>query len=80
MRGAEFYVPLEGLIDFAKERVRLEKEVESLSADADKLHKKLANEDFLTHADADEIDKTKGRYEEAAAKLERVKANLALLV
>ena len=79
VQGAELYVPLAGLIDFAKERARLGKEAEFLSEDAEKLRKKLSNEDFLTHADAEEIQKTKERFEQAAAKLERVKANLALL-
>ena len=54
----EIYVELEGLVDFEAERTRLIKERDKKAAELNKLEKKLANEGFITKADASVIEKT----------------------
>jgi valyl-tRNA synthetase len=77
--GATLYVPLEGLIDFAKERARLEKELMTLSQDAERLLKKMSNQDFITHAPADEVEKTKTRLNETKERIRHLGDNISTL-
>jgi valyl-tRNA synthetase len=53
--GAQVAVPLEGLVDFAQERARLEKEKEKLQKEATKLEAQLANADFVERAPAEKV-------------------------
>jgi valyl-tRNA synthetase len=78
--GAEIYVPLEGLVDFAHERERVGKELAAAEADLDRLTRKLANEGFLAKASAEIVAKDRARAAEltdAAAKLTAQLAELA---
>ena len=50
MAGVEIFVPLEGLIDFEKEKQRLNKEMSLLDADLKHLEERLSNPDFKAHA------------------------------
>ncbi len=59
--GAELAVPLEGLIDFAKEIDRLEKETAKLSGEAEKLIAQLANENFVSRAPAEKVEEIRAR-------------------
>jgi valyl-tRNA synthetase len=77
--GAELFVPLEGLIDFAKEKGRLEKELETIKSDVDRLNKKLANGEFLTNAPAEEIQKTKDRLSESLERSKHLEENILTL-
>ncbi len=77
--GADLYVPLEGLIDFVKEKGRLEKEVSTLRQDVDRLSKKLSNSDFLTHAPDDEVAKVKARLTESNERIHRLEENIDAL-
>ena len=61
------YVPLKGLIDFDKERKRLEKDMSVAKANIASREMRLAQENFLKHAPQEQIDKTKAEL--AAAKL-----------
>ena len=54
--GAEGYIPLEGLIDLAAERDRLQKEVQKVSGFIDGSRKKLSNEGFVKNAPANVVD------------------------
>ena len=76
VNGATVYVLLEGIIDFAQEQVRLEKEIGKLSKDLSGMNKKLGNEDFLKKAPADVVD---GVREKHAALLEKQHALEATL-
>jgi valyl-tRNA synthetase len=67
------------LIDFAKERLRLEKELASLKEDAERLNKKLNNHDFVTNAPADEVAKTKDRLQDAHERIHRLEENISTL-
>ncbi len=77
--GATMYVPLEGLIDFAKERARLEKELASLGVDAERLSKKLSNQDFVTHAPTEEVEKAKARLKETQERVRHLGDNISTL-
>ena len=77
--GADLYVPLEGLIDFSKERSRLEKELLSIRSDADRLAKKLSNQDFLTHAPKEEVAKAENRLKDSQERAKRLSENIAIL-
>ena len=50
MAGLEIAVPLEGLIDFDKERARLERELTKLGSEYEGLERRLANQDFISRA------------------------------
>ena len=77
--GADFYVPLEGLIDFEKEKARLEKELAQLKEDVERLSKKLANQDFISHAPEEEVLKTKERLRESQERSLRLQDNISTL-
>jgi valyl-tRNA synthetase len=77
--GAQLFVPLSGLIDFAKERGRLEKELNSIREDAERLSKKMANQDFRAHAPAEEVQKVQARLDEAAGRIRHLEQNIAAL-
>ena len=75
----EMYLPLEGLIDFGKEKERLEKEKTALEADLARLKERLENPDFIARAPADKVEEVRTRLAESAAKRERVHGHLAAL-
>ncbi len=74
--GLTLYVPLEGLVDFAAETARLDKEIAKLVKEAEPSRKKLTNEGFLQKAPAEVVEKEKAKVEEADSKLERLRASL----
>ena len=59
--GAEIAIPLEGLIDFAKETDRLEKESAKLTMEAEKLNAQLSNENFVARAAAEKVEEIRAR-------------------
>ena len=77
--GLEVYIGLSGLVDFAAERARLEKERGKLAADAAKFEKKLSNPGFLAKAAPEIVEKDRAKLAEIADKLSRVEAQLAEL-
>jgi valyl-tRNA synthetase len=66
-------VPMQGLIDVAAERGRLEKQRERLNADLGRARGKLANANFVRNAPADVVAKERQRADE----FERTLAQLA---
>jgi len=71
--GATFVLPLAGVIDVAKEQVRLKKEVERLERDIAAIDRKLADEAFLAKAPPEIVEVQRERREEASG----VRARLA---
>jgi valyl-tRNA synthetase len=61
------FLELAGIIDFAAERARLQKEIERLAKDIQKFDAKLANADFRAKADPEVIEETEERRAEAEA-------------
>jgi len=77
--GAEVAVPLEGLIDFEKERNRLGKEKEKLRAESSKLEVQLANPQFAERAPAEKVNELRARLADIAqraAQLDQTIENL----
>jgi valyl-tRNA synthetase len=72
-------VPLEGLIDFDKERARLEKELSKLINEREGLEKRLANQDFISRASADVVASTRSRADELADQITKLRAMIAAL-
>jgi valyl-tRNA synthetase len=70
--GAVIAVSLEGLIDFDKERARLEKEMGKMVGERDGLEKRLVNQDFISRAAADVVAATRDRSAELADQIEKL--------
>lgn len=64
MQGAEIAVPLEGLIDFAKERERLENQIKKLNVELGQLNGQLGNENFVAKAPVEKVQDLRGRVAE----------------
>ena len=74
--GATVFVPLEGVLDVAKETDRLEKELKKIGLELTKVARKLNNEDFLGKAPADVVDKVKEKHRQFLEKQQKLQANL----
>ncbi|MBV9570650.1 MAG: valine--tRNA ligase [Alphaproteobacteria bacterium] len=72
-------IPLGAVIDFAKERARLEKELAKAQSEIAKIDGKLNNADFVARAPEEIIDEQKERRAEAAALAERLNQALGML-
>jgi valyl-tRNA synthetase len=70
------FVRLEGIIDFAKEAGRLEKEITKLDSELNTVTQKLNNTNFMTKAPADVVKKVQNRHAEVSAKLEKLQSTL----
>src|SRR5690625_5126076 len=77
--GAEIYLPLEGLIDVAKEIERLEKELTKLNAEVDRVQRKLANEVFVKNATEHVVAEEREKEKDYLNKQKRVKERLEKL-
>jgi len=73
---ATVYVPLEGVLDVDKETGRLEKEIKKLDGELVKLSKKLDNQDYLSKAPAEVVQKTKDKHAELSEKQQKLEAQL----
>lgn len=77
--GAELYFPLAGLIDIDQEVGRLEKELNTLNAEVERVDKKLANEGFMAKAPEAVIVEEKEKRAMYAEKRDKVLARIAEL-
>ena len=74
--GAEIFLPLAGLIDIEVEKKRLQKNLDELSGQLDKVSRKLANADFLANAPADVIERERAKKADYQERIERLNRNL----
>ena len=72
-------LPLGDVIDFAKERTRLEKELQKAEGEIARVDAKLNNPDFVSRAPEDVIDEQKEKRAEAEALASRLKEAVARL-
>lgn len=79
MPELEIYIPLASLIDFEKERARLEKEIQRAETEFARVDAKLSNAGFTSKAPKDVIEKETAKRGEAADVLEKLKVSLAKL-
>jgi valyl-tRNA synthetase len=56
VRGEVAALPLKGVIDFAAEKTRLEKELAKVDADIARIDAKLGNADFVARAPEEVVD------------------------
>lgn len=77
--GAELLLPLSGLIDIEQEILRLEKEVQSLNSEVERVEKKLGNQGFVAKAPAKVIEEERAKQADYSAKREKVLARIAEL-
>jgi valyl-tRNA synthetase len=64
----EVFIPLEGVMDLEKERERLQTDRENLMSQIAVIEKKLSNENFVSRAPADVVEKEKARLQEMREK------------
>jgi valyl-tRNA synthetase len=74
--GVEIFVPLEGLIDFEKERARLTQRIEKAEKGMESVSAKLANRNFVERARPEVIEQERGREQELRGEVEKLKSAL----
>jgi valyl-tRNA synthetase len=74
--NAEVAIPLEGLIDFDKERARLEGQIEKLDVELQRLNAQLANSNFVEKAPQDKVDQLRERQIEIDVQMKTLSGNL----
>jgi valyl-tRNA synthetase len=72
----ELYLPLEGLVDYEAERIRLKKELEKIEAEIGKAEQKLQNPNFASKAPPQVLQEHQKRLAEWQAKRDRVRESL----
>ncbi|WP_419828136.1 valine--tRNA ligase [Sphingomonas sp.] len=76
---ATFVLPLEGVIDLAAERARLEKGRTAAAKERDALATRLGNPSFVERAKPEAVEKARADHADKAAEAERLNAALARL-
>jgi valyl-tRNA synthetase len=79
VRGTVAALPLQGVIDFAAEKLRLAKEIEKLKGEAAKIEAKLKNADFVAKAPEEVVEENRDRLTEIGARIEKLSEALARL-
>jgi valyl-tRNA synthetase len=79
VEGVTLVVPLEGLIDNAKERERMERQLQKLDKDLAAIDKKLGNPGFVERAPAEVVQKERERQDELRQGRQQLAAALAAL-
>ena len=70
LHGMDIGLPLAGILDFAAEKARLEKEIKAGEGEVKKIASKLANEGFLAKAPEAVVQENRRRLEEEQTRLE----------
>ncbi|OWZ83895.1 valine--tRNA ligase [Natranaerobius trueperi] len=79
VRGAEIFLPLEGLVNLSEEIERLEKKEKELEKEVDLVESKLSNENFVNKAPKDVVDKEKEKQQDYKVRLQKVTERLDTL-
>jgi len=77
--GAEIALPLEGLIDFDKERERLKNQLVKLDTELQRLNGQLSNKNFVEKAPAEKVQELKDRQSEIEKQIAVLNNNLDAL-
>ena len=75
----EFVIPLEGVIDIAAEKTRLEKALEASTKEAKSLEGRLSNANFVERAKPEAVEKARADHAHHVAEVARLEAALARL-
>jgi valyl-tRNA synthetase len=76
---ATFVLPLEGVIDIAAEKSRLEKAMQAAAKERDSLAQRLGNPSFVERAKPEAVEKARADHAEKTADAERYEAALSRL-
>jgi len=79
VRGEVAALPLKGVIDFAAEKIRLDKELTKADADIKRVDAKLGNEKFVANAPEEIVEEEKEKREAAVARKAKILEALELL-
>ncbi len=79
IKSDEFFVPLETTVDAAKERQRLQKELDHQIGFLESVDKKLGNEKFVANAKPEIIENERRKKADAEAKIKSLQESLASL-
>ncbi|MBK5254143.1 MAG: valine--tRNA ligase [Peptostreptococcaceae bacterium] len=79
MNGAEIYIPLDDLVDYEAELVRLKKEKGRLEKEVERVVKKLANQGFLAKAPKEVIEEEETKKIKYKDMLVKVDERLAMV-
>ncbi len=77
--NAEIAIPLEGLIDFDKERTRLSVQIEKLDMEFQRLNGQLSNKNFVEKAPTEKVEELRERQTEIETQIATLRANLDAL-
>ena len=77
--NVEIAIPLEGLIDFDKERERLENQLTKLSTENERLENQLKNKNFVERAPAEKVQEIRDRVAEIETQTSALNQNLEAL-
>ncbi len=77
--GMEIYIPLEGLIDIAAEAQRVDRELQKVVHELDRVNRKLSNRDFLARAPAEVVAKERETQRELGEASEKLARHLGML-
>jgi valyl-tRNA synthetase len=72
VRGDTVALPLKGVIDFAAEKARLEKEKAKAEAEINRIDAKLGNADFIARAPEEVVEADREKREEAVARRAKI--------
>jgi valyl-tRNA synthetase len=79
VKGVEFFVPLEGLVDEGEEKEKLQKELEYTRGFLNSVTKKLSNERFVSGAPEQVVAAEKNKKADAEAKIKALEEQLAAM-
>ncbi len=79
LKDIEVHIPLEGVIDFDKERGKLGKEKEKLESFAKAIESKLNNKKFVDNAPEEVVETEKDKLKNAQNKLNKIEERLKTL-
>lgn len=72
IRGEIAALPLKGVIDFAAERTRLEKEMQKVDSDIKRVDAKLGNPQFVERAPEEVVEEERDKRDEAQARRRKI--------
>lgn len=79
IKGAQIFIPMEGLVDLEAELARLKKEKADLEKEIASVRKKLSNHNFLAKAPKEVVEKERQRERDYIDMLKRIEARLQVL-